>query len=132
MKNIDKLAWIELKDKAILSTKSYGKEKYYIPGGKREAGESDQDALCREIKEELNVDLEVNTIQYFGNFRAQAHGHPEGVMVNMSCYTAAYSGNLQPSAEIEEMRWMTYADIDEVSQVDILIFEHLKEQFLLR
>jgi 8-oxo-dGTP diphosphatase len=132
VKNIDKLAWIELKDKAILSTKSYGKDKYYIPGGKREAGESDQEALCREIKEELNVDLEVNTIQYLGNFQAQAHGHPEGVMVTMSCYTAAYSGNLQPSAEIEEMRWMTYADIDEVSQVDVLIFEHLKEQFLLR
>jgi len=39
MKIIDKLAWIEIKDGKILSTKSFGKEKYYIPGGKREAAE---------------------------------------------------------------------------------------------
>ena len=55
MKIIDKLAWIELKDKSILSTKSYGKDKYYIPGGKREIGETDEQALIREINEELSV-----------------------------------------------------------------------------
>ena len=38
MKSIDKLAWIELQNKSILSTKSFGKDKFYIPGGKREKG----------------------------------------------------------------------------------------------
>jgi hypothetical protein len=37
MKVIDKLAWIELQNQSILSTKSYGKDKFYIPGGKRES-----------------------------------------------------------------------------------------------
>jgi len=37
---IDKLAWIEINNKQILSTKSVGKHKYYIPGGKREPGET--------------------------------------------------------------------------------------------
>ena len=57
MKLIDKLAWIEIKDKMILSTKTYGKDKYYIPGGKREKGETDEQALYREIKEELSIDI---------------------------------------------------------------------------
>lgn len=72
-KIIDKLAWIELKDKTILSTKSFGKDKYYIPGGKREAGESDKQALIREIEEELNVIVDSSTLIYIGTFEAQAH-----------------------------------------------------------
>lgn len=54
---IDKLAYIYLKDGKVLITLSHGKDTWYIPGGKREAGESDQEALTREVKEELNVDL---------------------------------------------------------------------------
>ncbi len=51
MKIIDKLAWIEIKDKSILSTKSFGKDKYYIPCGKRKTGETDEQAIVREINE---------------------------------------------------------------------------------
>jgi len=38
---IDKLAFIEIQSNHILSTRSFGKDKYYIPGGKREPGETD-------------------------------------------------------------------------------------------
>jgi len=44
---IDKLAYIHIVDRKILSTRSKGKTKYYIPGGKREAGETDWQALFR-------------------------------------------------------------------------------------
>ncbi|GHE32023.1 NUDIX hydrolase [Sphingobacterium griseoflavum] len=131
MKIIDKLAWIEIKDKSILSTKSYGKDTYYIPGGKREEGETDEDALIREVYEELSVVIDAATIRYIGTFEAQAHGHAEGVLVKMICYAAAYSGTLQEAAEIAEMRWLTYADRATVSAVDQLIFDHLKQQGLL-
>jgi 8-oxo-dGTP pyrophosphatase MutT (NUDIX family) len=47
MKQIDKLAWIELTGKTILLTKSYGKDVFYIPGGKRDIGETDEQALLR-------------------------------------------------------------------------------------
>jgi 8-oxo-dGTP pyrophosphatase MutT (NUDIX family) len=131
MSLIDKLAWIEIKDRSILSTKSYGKDKYYIPGGKRESGETDDQALCREIKEELSVDIKPDTISFVGVFEAQAHSHPEGTMVKMTCYTAGFTGELKAAAEIEEMRWLNYADKDKISAVDELIFDHLKEQGLL-
>jgi 8-oxo-dGTP diphosphatase len=60
---IDKLAWCCIKDKRLLGARSKGKNIYYIPGGKREEGESDHEALIREIKEELSVDLKPETIQ---------------------------------------------------------------------
>ena len=131
MKNIDKLAWIQLNNKAILSTKSYGKDKYYIPGGKREPGETDLQALCREIKEELTVNLDLNTVRYFDTFKGQAHGHEADTFVIMTCYTAAYFGDLSPNAEIEEVVWLKYNDIEKVSPVDKIIFERLLSMDLL-
>ncbi len=124
---IDKLAWIEIKDYAILSTKSFGKDTFYIPGGKREAGETDMEALCREIKEELTVDLDKSSVKYFGTFQAPAHGQPEGVEVRMTCYTATYQGQISASAEIAEVSWLNYSAIETVSAVDKIIFNHLKE-----
>lgn len=128
---IDKLAWIELKDKSILSTKSYGKDKYYIPGGKRETGETDEQALVREIWEELNVTIDSKTLHYIGTFEAQAHGHADGIIVKMTCYSGEYSGELKASSEIEEMKWLNYSDKDRVSEVDKIIFDSLHQNNLL-
>ncbi|WP_221392982.1 NUDIX domain-containing protein [Dyadobacter sp. NIV53] len=131
MKIIDKLAWILIKDKSILSTKSYGKDKYYIPGGKRENGETDEMALCREIKEELNVNLKTDTFEFVGEFQAQAHGHPDGVLVKMTCYMAEYTGQLKAYSEIEDVKWLNFSDKDKISEVDHLIFDYLKSKQLL-
>lgn len=128
---IDKIAYLYLKDGQILITRSKGKTAYYIPGGKREVGESDEATLRREILEELNVEIVSSSINYMGTFKAQADGKPAGVMVKMTCYTAEYEGQLQPSSEIEEIDWFNYADIDKVSHVDKVIFNHLKEQGVL-
>ena len=131
MKIIDKLAWIEIQNKSILSTRSKGKNKYYIPGGKREKGESDIEALTREIKEELSVDLIGESIKFLGVFEGQAHGHAEGIIVKMQCYTSEFQGNLKPAAEIEEMIWLNTKDIEAVSPVDKIIFRWLKERDLI-
>lgn len=131
MKPIDKLAWIEIRNKSILSTRSYGKDKYYIPGGKREEDESDEAALCREIREELSIDIKPGSLRLVGVFEAQAHGHPVGTLVKMTCYMADYTGQLRPDSEIEEIKWLCYADRDKISEVDKLIFDHLRDNGLL-
>ena len=114
-----------------MSTRSKGKNKFYIPGGKREAGESDEAALLREIKEELTIDLKPATIEFIGNFQAQADSHPAGIQVLMQCYTADYEGVIKVAAEIAEVIWLSYADRDKVSPVDQLIFDYFLEEDLL-
>lgn len=131
MRLIDKLAWIEIKDNLILLTKSRGKDKYYIPGGKRELGETDEQALIREVYEELSVAIDKNTLRFMGFFEAQAHGQQAGVLVRMTCYSGKYSGELKANSEIEEIKWFAYADKDEVVGVDKLIFAYLKRNGLL-
>jgi ADP-ribose pyrophosphatase YjhB (NUDIX family) len=125
---IDKVAWLHLHEGRVLSTRSRGKDRFYFPGGKREAGETAAQALRREIEEELTVQLRPGSLRYLGTFEAQAHGHPAGVRVRMICYAAEYEGTLQPAHEIEEVAWLTYRDYARVSAVDQLIFDWLREQ----
>ena len=131
-KIIDKLAWIELQDGKILSTRSKGKKVYYIPGGKREEGETDHQALIREINEELSVDLIESSLSFMGVFEAQADGHPEGVIVKMTCYTGSYRGTLKTAAEIEEMIWLNDKDRDCIAPIDQLIFDFLRDKGVLK
>ncbi|MEU4326703.1 NUDIX hydrolase [Nonomuraea dietziae] len=124
---IDKIAWIHVADGKILSTRSRGKDVYYIPGGKREPGETDLDTLTREIDEELAITIIPATARHIGTYQAQAHGHTDGVTVRMTCYTAEYRGTPTPSAEIEELIWLSYTDRERVSPVDQIIFDHLHQ-----
>ncbi|MEV7551388.1 NUDIX domain-containing protein [Amycolatopsis sp. NPDC089917] len=129
---IDKIAWLHLVDGRILSTRSRGKSVFYLPGGKREPGESDTETLVREIREELTVEITPATVASAGVFEAQADGHSAGLVVRMTCYTAEFSGTLAASSEIEEVAWLGYEDRDRISAVDKIIFDHLRETGLLR
>lgn len=130
---IDKLALVLVKDRKQLVVRSKGKDVFFTPGGKREEGESDVQALSRECKEELTIDLDQETLKKYGVFTAQAFGKAAGTMVRMTCYTADYyRGTLAPSQEIEELRWITsdcpHADL---SVTGIMILEDLKEKGLI-
>jgi 8-oxo-dGTP diphosphatase len=128
---IDKLAWIHIRDRRVLGARSRGRDVYFVPGGKRENGESDAQALIREIREELSVALDARTLRPLHVFEAQAHGKPEGTMVRMTCYTGDFEGTLQPAAEIEEVAWLTYGDRERVSLVTQIIFDWLHERDLI-
>lgn len=130
-KYIDKLAFIYIKDKKVLVTLSRGKNVWYIPGGKRNRGESDEEALIREVKEELSVDLVKETVKKYGVFSAQAHDKPEGIYVRMKCYQAGFTGKLSPAAEIDRIDFFSYFQKLLTAPVDHLIFNDLKERGLI-
>ena len=131
MNPIDKLAWVCIQNKKVLYVRSKGKDTFYNPGGKREQGESDVQALIREIKEEVNVDLVPQTIKYLETFKAQAHGKPEGVFVEIKCYSGDCEGVLKPSAEIEELTWFSSVDMQRTSPTGKLVLTWLREQNLI-
>lgn len=128
---IDKLAFIFIKDNQVLVTLSKGKDTWYIPGGKREGDETDVQALTREIKEELSVNLIPGSLQHFGTFEAPAHGKKEGTEVRMTCYTGDFVGELKPSSEIAQFDFFWFSEKSKTSLVDHQIFNALKEKGLL-
>ncbi|GAA2476647.1 NUDIX domain-containing protein [Terrabacter carboxydivorans] len=128
---IDKIAWIHLEERRLLVARNTGRERFYLPGGKREPGESDVDTLVRELDEELAVTVEPSTALHVGTFEAPADARADGLLVRLTCYTAVHTGRLVPSREIEEIAWVTAGDGDRVSAVDRLVLAHLHEADLL-
>ncbi|UAK30611.1 MULTISPECIES: NUDIX hydrolase [Nocardia] len=128
---IDTVAWVRIEDGRILCARPRGKDVFYIPGGKREGGETDLQTLLREIEEELTVALLPETAAHVGTYEA-LHGPADAVVVRMSCYTADYRGTLVASSEIEEVAWFGYADRALVPPVDQLLFDDLVHAGLLR
>lgn len=142
---IDKLALIMINsENKQLVARSYGKKVYYTPGGKREEGESDVEALLRECKEELDVDLLSATktpaaIEPYGSFEAQAYGKPDGTMVRMTCFRVVpreaeieLECLVKPSEEVEELAWIdSNFDQEKLTVTGIMIVEDLREKKLI-
>src|SRR5947208_3753235 len=80
---IDALAWVCVRRGRVLAVRSRHKDVFYIPGGKRDSGESDFGALAREIKEELSVRLLPETLTLVTVVNAPAHGYSAGTTVRM-------------------------------------------------
>ena len=130
-KEIDKLAWLYIRDGKLLSARSKNKELFYIPGGKREEGESDQQALIREVQEEISVKLIPASIKYAGTFKAQADGKNSETVVKLTCYFADFQGDLSPDAEIEEIDFISYQNKFLCSLASIKVMDWLKSQNLI-
>ena len=128
---IDKVAWICLRDRRVLSARTRGRALFYLPGGKRESGESDLQTLAREVEEELGLRILPDTVARLGVFEAQADSHADGVIVRMTCLFADATGDPSPLAEIEEIRWFTSADRAISSKVDGLVFDELVARDLI-
>jgi 8-oxo-dGTP diphosphatase len=142
---IDKLALILVNsDNKQLVARSFGKTVYYTPGGKRETGESDVEALVRECEEELDVHLlsatkTPATIEPYGTFQAQAYGKPDGTMVRMTCFRLfpreaeiELETLVKPSNEVEELTWADSTfDREKLTVTGIMILEDLKEKKLI-
>lgn len=132
MKIIDKLGLIYIKDERLLAVRSKNKDAFYIPGGKREEGETDEQALIREIKEEISVDIISKSLKLVNKFEAQAHGKEENIIVKITAYFGEFKGTLKPDSEIEEIGWLSYKDKEGATPVMKLILDYLKELDLIK
>ena len=121
------VAWLHWKNDQMLCVRSIGKDKFYIPGGKYEQGESDSEALRREITEELGVTLIPNSIQELITIHAPAHGYPAPTKVAMKCFQADFEGKLAIASEIQELAWLKFEDRDECAPAARLAIEYLRD-----
>jgi len=125
-------ALAHIRDRRLLQTRSAGKDVFYMAGGKIDEGETPDQALRREIEEELGVTVVGH--ERLGVFEAEAFGHGPGVRLHMTCYTGALSGEPRPNGEIAELRYFTvgeYAAMRHVAPGSLLVFQRLYDLGLI-
>ncbi|WP_233576298.1 NUDIX hydrolase [Saccharopolyspora rhizosphaerae] len=98
-------------DRRLLLVRSEDQHAFYLPGGSIEPGESEPEALHREVAEELGVEL--REPRFFARYRNDAVGRGDGVEVDLACYTGVFDGEPVASAEIAELGWFTRAEYAE-------------------
>lgn len=112
MKTINVVAAVIMKEGKVFATqRGYGefKDGWEFPGGKVEAGESPEEALRREIREELEVEVNVgdliDTIEY---------DYP-AFHLSMKCYACTIAGGSPHLLEHEAARWLSADQLDSVA-----------------
>ena len=126
MKVVKVVAAVIRRDNQIFATqRGYGDFKggWGFPGGKLEEGEKDEQALVREIREELDIRVEVGelagTVEY---------DYPK-FHLSMNCYWCTCREGEIKLLEAMDGRWLNVEDIDTVDWLpaDITLVKKLKE-----
>lgn len=135
MKTVEVVAAVIKKDNKILATqRGYGHFKggWEFPGGKPEEGESNQQALVRKIKEELNADIKVDeyicTVEY-------DYKDPDFHLTMHTFFCELLNDHMElvyhdeERLEHESMKWLSKDELDTVDWLgaDIEIVNELKQ-----
>ena len=124
---IEVVAAVILHEGRILATqRGYGewKDWWEFPGGKMEAGETPEEALVREILEELSTDISVDeflcTVEY---------DYPK-FSLTMHCYLCSLLTEALHLNEHEAAKWLTLDELDCVEWLpaDLKVIEALKKR----
>ena len=127
MKHIEVVAAIIRKEDMIFATqRGYGewKDWWEFPGGKMEVGETPEEALVREIREELSAEISVEeflcTVEY---------DYPK-FHLTMHCYLCSLMTDSLHLNEHEAARWLSKDELDSVKWLpaDVKVVELLKSR----
>ena len=116
---------IKEKNKIFATARGYGELKggWEFPGGKVEPGETSQQALIREIIEELDTEIKVgeliDTVKYdYPTFH-----------LSMDCFWAEVKAGHLELKEAEAAKWLTKDQLDSVTWLpaDILLIDQIRK-----
>lgn len=106
---IRKSTAIIIKDKKILLVTNKDRQVFFwTPGGKLDEGETPEQALRRELKEELNIEVTKETHYFTYLSNEEEDNKPREVY----CYFIEYNGNPSCQSEIKELLWVSKNDIE--------------------
>ena len=120
-------AVIRDRNRIFATQRGYGeyKDGWEFPGGKIETGETSEQALVREIKEELETSVLVENL-----IRTVEYDYPS-FHLSMDCYWCRIIGGDLVLREHEAAKWLTYAELDSVDWLpaDRILIETIRNQW---
>lgn len=95
----------------VLSVRKKGTDRFMLPGGKPEPGETAAQTAVREIAEELGITLAATRLTLLGEFESEAANEP-GHLLCGTVFTWPDLVEPRVAAEIEEARWATLDELE--------------------
>ena len=86
--------------------------KWSLPGGSVELGETLQEAVCREVFEETNLEVEIGDIAYVYDVIAGEGGKVLYHYVIICYWAKIVAGNIIPGSDAEDVMWQPINEID--------------------
>ncbi|HEY6763125.1 MAG TPA: NUDIX domain-containing protein [Baekduia sp.] len=111
---VTKVGLALVRDGRLLLVRRHGDRALILPGGKPLAGETDVEALARELWEELCCRLVPSSLRYLGEFIDELVDDPRR-QVLIRLYAGKVAGTLSPASEIREAVWHPVADLSETT-----------------
>jgi 8-oxo-dGTP pyrophosphatase MutT (NUDIX family) len=118
-----------IKNRELLLAFSSNKRCFYLPGGKIDDGETPQEALSREIAEELETNIEPGLFIYYTHITAAAYGETKGIIMEQDCFFSKIDIHPRASGEIEQLKFFSlseYLQEENKAPGAIQILEQLK------
>ena len=134
MRTLTTAGLIVIKDRKLLLAFSNNKQAFYLPGGKADQGESTENALRREVREELNVALDPEKVQFYTHITAPAFGELDGIIMEQDCFLYDLHQQPTPSAEIGDLRYFnthTYGDQPQQVPGVVMVMHQLQADGLI-
>ncbi|MER6047610.1 GNAT family N-acetyltransferase [Streptomyces sp. NPDC001793] len=104
------VSWLHVRDGRLLSVRTRGNDTFYLPGGKYEPGETANQALSRELSEELGLRIAADELAEAFVVHDVAHGK-NGRRLHMTCFTGGPQDiEPAPGREIAEYAWFDRAE----------------------
>ncbi len=97
----------------LLLVRKRNTTRFMLPGGKIDLGEHEITCLEREVQEELQCQVQRETLLSLGEFTDVAANEPD-TLVTMKLYKGQLIGTVYPSREIEEIHWLNMQEPAEI------------------
>ncbi|HJC61779.1 MAG TPA: NUDIX domain-containing protein [Candidatus Dietzia intestinigallinarum] len=104
-------------DGAVVTVRKSGTDRFMLPGGKWERGESPLRCAIRELDEELGVGLSPEQLTPLGRFTTDTANEPGSLLV-AEVFSAGLDAHVRPRAEIAEARWVAVGEMARIAELD--------------
>ncbi|MYR07440.1 NUDIX domain-containing protein [Gordonia sp. SID5947] len=120
------------RDGLLLTVRKRGTQRFMLPGGKPEPGESAVRTAVRECAEEVGLAVDEADLYEWGRFRSAAANEAGCDVIATVFECALIEDDVSPAAEIDEVRWLNVNGCSMPDDLAPLVIEHVIPALRLR